>query len=175
MMGLSIVIVSWNTRALLSQCLASVYANPPGCEFDVWVVDNASADGSAAMVRERFPSVRVIDSGENLGFARGSNRGAMQFTGAHVLFLNPDTVVKPGALNAMVEFLQANRDVGVAGALLLNADGTPQRSCAAFPGILSEARMAWGLDRPRRWQVPPWRNRRAAPWHAWNGTSVMSC
>jgi N-acetylglucosaminyl-diphospho-decaprenol L-rhamnosyltransferase len=96
-MDLSVVIVNWNTRELLAQCLEAVYAHPPDCAFDVWVVDNASSDGSAAMVRERFPQVHLIENRENVGFARANNQAIRQSTGRYVLLLNSDAFVQPGA------------------------------------------------------------------------------
>src|SRR5262245_57402836 len=106
-MDLSIIIVSWNVRAYLAQCLASLFARPSPCSFEVWVVDNASTDGSLAMVRDWFPQVQTIQNDENVGFARANNQAARQSTGRYLLLLNPDTRVKPGALDRLVEFLDA--------------------------------------------------------------------
>jgi N-acetylglucosaminyl-diphospho-decaprenol L-rhamnosyltransferase len=143
---LAIIIVSWNVRGLLEACLTSVYeslrdSNLPG---EVWVVDNASTDGSAELVRKRFPQARLIANDENLGFAAANNQAlqAMGFTSAeshdlprYVLLLNPDTEVLGDALAAMVRFLDENPRAGVAGAKLLYPDGSLQHSAFAFPTL----------------------------------------
>lgn len=142
-MDLVIVTVSFNTRDLLDECLASALAGMErsGLEGDLWVVDNASADGSAAMVRQRFPSVRLIDSHENLGFAAGNNLALQAIaaeTGAsprHVLFLNPDTRIIGDALGEMVLSLDQSPGAGAAGARLVHGDGSFQHSAFAFPGL----------------------------------------
>jgi GT2 family glycosyltransferase len=146
-MELSIVIVNWNTRDLLTQCLDSIYAHPPDCEFAIWVVDNASSDGSAQMVGARFPNVRLIKNRENLGFARANNQALRASTGLYLLLLNPDTEVSANALTQLVKYLQNHPKVGIAGANLINADGTYQSSFASFPTLLSELLNATGLMR----------------------------
>lgn len=138
MVDLSIVIVNWNTRALLADCLDSVYAQAEGLVLEVFVVDNASADGSPAMVRERFPQVRLVANTANVGFAPANNQAIRQAVGRHVLLLNSDTVVHAGALRQMVAFLDAHPRCGVAGACLLNGDGSLQASWAQFPSLWSE-------------------------------------
>ncbi len=126
---LSIIVVNWNTRNLLAGCLASVMETAGDLDPEVWVVDNASSDGSAAMVRERFPQVRLIENVQNIGFARANNQALAQADGRYLLLLNSDTIVKPGALRALVEFMDAHPDAGAVGARLLNADGSLQPSC----------------------------------------------
>ena len=142
-MDLVVITVSYNTRDLLADCLESVLAGlqRSGLESQVWVVDNASLDGSAGMVRERFPSVRLAALDENVGFAAGNNVAleAMGFgagvTPRHVLFLNPDTRVVGDALGTMVRFLDSTPVAGAAGARLVHADGGFQHSAFAFPGL----------------------------------------
>ncbi len=126
MPDLAIVIVNWNTRQLLAECLNSLYAHPPACPFEVWVVDNASTDGSVDMVRQAFPEVHLVANAENLGFARANNQGIAASTGEYVLLLNSDTVTPPGALAALVGFLEEHPEAGAAGPRLLRPDGTPQ-------------------------------------------------
>jgi N-acetylglucosaminyl-diphospho-decaprenol L-rhamnosyltransferase len=126
---LSLVIVSWNTRELLAQCLASIEAGPPGVPCEVWVVDNASTDGSAALVRERFPQVRLVENGSNVGFAPANNQAIRQARGRYVVLLNSDTEVCEGALEALVAFMDLNPGAGGCGPRLLNADGSLQPSC----------------------------------------------
>lgn len=144
-MDLAVVVVSYNVRGLLSACLNSVLADleTSGLDAAVWVVDNASADGSAGLVRQQFPQVRLIASERNLGFAAGNNLAlrAMGFgrEGAslprHVLLLNPDTEVWAGALAAMVGFLDGEERAGACGAALVYPDGSFQHSAFAFPSL----------------------------------------
>ncbi|MAT99399.1 MAG: glycosyl transferase [Anaerolineaceae bacterium] len=145
-MKLSIVIVSWNTRDLLEACLNSVYAFPPDQPFEVWVVDNQSKDDTVAMVQEQFPQVELIASEENLGFAGGNNRAIPHCQGEYVLLLNPDTEVKPDALNALVAFMDAHPEAGAAGSRLLNGDGTLQPSCHPRPTLSREFWRMFYLD-----------------------------
>lgn len=141
-MDLSIVIINWNTRDLLAGCLRSIYETANDLAFEVFVVDNASADGSAAMVRERFPQVHLIENRENVGFARANNQAIQQATGRYVLLLNSDTEVKSGALAALLNFMEAHPQAGAAGPYLLNADGSLQPSC--YP-MLTPWREFWRL------------------------------
>lgn len=149
-MDLAIVTVSYNTRALLADCLESALCGleRSGLAGEVWVVDNASPDGSADMVRDRFPAVRLVAHDRNAGFAGGNNLalralGIVQGTEGpapgrlprHVLFLNPDTRVLDDALGVMVRFLDGAPRAGAAGARLVHADGSFQHSAFAFPGL----------------------------------------
>ena len=145
-MKLSIVIVSWNTWALLRECLDSVFAYSPRCEFDVWVVDNASSDDSAAMVRAQFPQVRLTENRDNVGFARANNQAIQESEGEYVLLLNSDTKVKPGALENLVAFMDSHSEAGAAGARLLNPDGTLQSSCYPAPTLSREVWRLFHLD-----------------------------
>jgi hypothetical protein len=145
-MQLSIILVSWNTRQLLADCLNSVYTHPPKDDFELLVVDNASHDGSAAMVRERFPQARLIQSNENVGFAQGNNLAVPLCIGKYVLLLNPDTVVKPDALDSLVRFMEAHPMAGAAGSRLLNPDETLQPSCHPAPTLSRELWRLFHLD-----------------------------
>ena len=144
-MDLSIIIVNWNTRDLLARCLESVW-NDVGTfkrsNIQTTVVDNASADGSATMVREQFPWVRLIENEENVGFARANNQAIRRSSAKYVLLLNSDTEVQPGALSALLGFMEAHPRAGAAGAHLLNADGTLQASCHP---MLTPGREFWRL------------------------------
>jgi len=104
-------------------------------ETEVIISDNASQDGTLAIIRAKFPSVKIIENKQNLGFGTANNRGFQHSKGQYVLFLNDDTLVKPGALAQMVSFMGANPDIGVVGPRLLNPDGTLQRSIVRIPSI----------------------------------------
>jgi N-acetylglucosaminyl-diphospho-decaprenol L-rhamnosyltransferase len=135
-MDLSVVIVSYNTRELLRGCLDSVLADLDSRANDeVIVVDNASADGSAEMIRDSFPQVRLLANSQNCGFAASNNQAIEQSTGQYVLLLNPDTVVRKGALEGLMAVLEERRDVGVTGPKLLFPDGGFQHSAFSFPTL----------------------------------------
>ena len=127
-MTLAILLLSWNTANLLADCLRSIPAGAVGLDYAIIVVDNASTDGSPDMVARDFPDVQLIRSPENLGFARGNNLGirAADPGTPYLLLLNSDTLVKPGALTALVRFMDAYPEAGAVGPRLLRPDGTPQ-------------------------------------------------
>jgi N-acetylglucosaminyl-diphospho-decaprenol L-rhamnosyltransferase len=141
-LDLGIVIVSYNVRDLLRDCLTSVFESRGDIRFQVCVVDNASLDGSADMVRTEFPAARLIES-ENLGYAAGNNRGLRAFglgqdapsaLPRYLLLLNPDTVLPPSALIDMLEFLDQHPQAGVAGPRLVRQDGSLDKACRrSFP------------------------------------------
>ena len=143
---LSIVIVSWNVRELLAACLASLPRGP-----QVIVVDNASSDGSAEMVRQQFPDVLLLANRENRGFTGGNNDGLKLAAGQLILFLNPDTVVDSDALPLLVDYLESHPTVGVVGPQLRYGDGRLQSSRRRFPS-LSTALME---STPLAWHWPP--------------------
>ncbi|MGN6811172.1 MAG: glycosyltransferase family 2 protein [Thermomicrobiales bacterium] len=132
---LSIAIVSWNTRDLLLRCLAALPDATSGLCVETIVVDNGSTDGTPEAVRARFPAARVIEPGRNLGFAGGNNRGLAAATGRMVCLLNPDTEPRPGALVALVAYLDTHPTVGAAGPRLLNPDGSEQAVGFRFPTL----------------------------------------
>lgn len=135
---LSVIIVSWNTCDLLTQAIESLHATYVGDDgLEIIVVDNASADDTAAVVRERYPRVRLIELGENLGFAGGNNRGIAEARSEFLLLLNSDTRVLPGALSQLMSYLRSHPKVGMVGPRLLNADGTTQSSRRRFPSLLT--------------------------------------
>jgi GT2 family glycosyltransferase len=140
---LSIVIVSWNTRELLARCLRSLDVDP---ETEIFVVDNASADGSAAMVQEQFPGVRLLVNPENLGFARACNQAIRCSSGRYILLLNPDTEVRPGAVAVLARCLASHPPVGAVGARIVNPDGSLQTSCFREPRLSRELWRLLHLD-----------------------------
>ncbi len=147
---LSIVIVSFNARQLLKECLASVYASleKSSLAAQVFVVDNASSDDSAVMVQQEFPQVRLLANQVNVGFAAANNQALRKIgfappltsnsqlpTPDYVLLLNPDTLVRGEALSLLAHFLAENPAVGAVGARLVHADGSFQHSAFAFPTL----------------------------------------
>lgn len=147
-MDVSICIVNWNTRDLLRHCLQSIRDRTSSVETEVIVVDNASADGSAEMVQTEFPTVKLIASAENLGFACGSNLAAASATGHYLLYLNPDTELVTNAIFGMWSFLDHNPGHGAVGCRLLNSDGSLQMTCASsFPTPRNELSSLLFLDR----------------------------
>ncbi len=129
----SVVLVSYNSSGFVGECLASLTEGLRDHTHEAILVDNASRDGSAEHVRQAFPWVRVIESGENAGFARANNLGLAQSRGRVLLLLNCDTVVAPGALDVLVRFLDANPRAGVAAPRLLNPDLSDQATARSFP------------------------------------------
>jgi N-acetylglucosaminyl-diphospho-decaprenol L-rhamnosyltransferase len=136
---LSIIIVSFNARADLEACLASLRQPPPATPHEIIVVDNASGDGSAEAAR-RWADVRVIESGGNLGFARASNVGIRASHGANLLLLNSDTIVPAGAIDGLLHELQRLEDVAVVGPRLVDADGRAELSFGPMIGPVNELR-----------------------------------
>lgn len=145
-MILSILIVSWNTRDLLAQCLTSIVAHPPDGGYEIIVVDNASTDGSAAMVRTRFPGIILFENTGNAGFAGANNQAIGCSRGRYLLLLNPDTVVEAGALAVLLDFMNTQTTAGAAGPRLLNADGSLQDSCHPAPTLFRELWRLFHLD-----------------------------
>jgi hypothetical protein len=151
-MDLSIIIVNWNTRDLLAQCLQSVYDTVQGLAFEVFVVDNASTDGSADMVRERFPDVRLIENAENVGFARANNQAIRESCGRHVLLVNSDVIILPGTVARLRQALDQNEGVAVAGVVPIGPDGSVQSYYGSFPTVLSEIfGISWLQDFTKPW------------------------
>lgn len=160
MCDLSVIVVSWNTRELLRDCLAAVPAGCGDLSHEILVADNASADGSADMVRDEFPAVRLIETGANLGFARANNRALAEARGRHLLLLNPDTVCEPGALAALSAFLDDTPGAGACGPTLVDADGRPTLSWGEAPR--PSHHLLSIVDPGRRWLPADLRERAAA-------------
>lgn len=132
-MKFSVIIVSWNVRQDIINCLGSIYDYQSSRPFEVIIIDNASSDGSTQEIREKFPSVTCVSNNKNYGFAMANNQGIKLAKGEYLLFLNPDTIVHPGALDYLIDFMDDNKDVGACGPKLLNEDGSTQRSTREFP------------------------------------------
>ncbi len=136
MTDISVVVVNWNASEDLRACLLSLFAAPaPAASFDVWVVDNASTDGSVQMVREQFPNARLIANDANLGFSKANNQALRETTSRYALLLNSDAVIHPGALDALMQWADAHPKAGILGPKVLNPDGSLQLSCRRFPSL----------------------------------------
>lgn len=151
----SVVIVSWNTRRLTSDCLASLPAAAGPLRWEAWVVDNASTDGSPEAIRTEFPDVHLIANAVNLGFAAANNLAIRASRGRYVLLLNSDTVMAPGSLAALVQFAEARPALGVAGPMLLNPDGSFQSGPIPFPSLWTEGLSTTGLGKRLRFAGYP--------------------
>lgn len=135
---LSIVIVTWNNEHEIADCLQSIRDHADGLECEVWVVDNASRDGTCGLIREQFPEARLIANPDNRGFPAANNQALERATGRYTLILNPDTILHPGTLRACVDYLEAHEETGAVGCRLIYADGETQYDCARrFPDLLT--------------------------------------
>jgi Predicted glycosyltransferases len=144
---LSIVVVSYNTREMTRECLASVFANAGSLALQVIVVDNDSRDGSVEMIRAEFPQVELIANDQNRGFAAANNQGFRLARGEFVLLLNSDTVVLGDVLSASVRYMREHPRAGAFGCRVLNTDRTTQPTCSGYPTLGRLALQASGLDR----------------------------
>lgn len=143
----SVVIVSWNTRALTCACLASLPQAAGRCTWDAWVVDNASTDGSVEAIGEEAPGVHVIANATNVGFAAANNQGIRASAGRYVLLLNSDTVMAPESLQGLVEFADRHPKAGVVGPMLVNPDSSFQSGPSPFPSLWTETLSVTGIGR----------------------------
>lgn len=134
---LTISIVSYNTKEFLRECLNSIEAASIKSSYEVWVVDNASSDGSGEMVCTSFPWVRLVRNSENKGFGGAHNQVLRESESPYILVLNPDIVVSAGSVDAMIGLMANNSEVGALGCKLLNEDGSLQASCRRFPTALT--------------------------------------
>lgn len=171
-MKLSTVICNYNTRDKLARALESLQQQAAGLAHEIIVADNASNDGSAAMVRARFPDVRLFETGANLWFSGGNNVGIRAAQGAYVLILNPDTVILPGALDTLIAYLDAHPAVGAVTSRMIWDDGRLQMNGSRFPafGDLLLAYSGVGV------LFPGWRERRRRRmWYAdWDRESTRA-
>ena len=131
----SVIIVSYNTRQLTLECLRSVFAETTEIPFEVFVVDNASSDGTVSAIASEFPSVVVIENTENRGFAAANNQAIRRASGHHLLLLNSDTVVLERAIEKAHAYMRRNPDIGVLGCRCESSDGRFQSSYFRFQGL----------------------------------------
>lgn len=147
----SVVIVTWNTRELTAHCIATLKETLEDLPAEIIVVDNASADGSAEYIAAEHPDVCLVRSPENLGFARGNNLGFRYAHGEYLVLLNSDTVVLPGAVQRLVEYLDAHRGVSAVGGQHLDGEGNFLPTGLMFPTLWSDLSVAIGLNKFGPW------------------------
>jgi GT2 family glycosyltransferase len=147
MKSISVIIVSWNARDYLRDCLNSIYQTGASCVQEVIVVDNASKDGSPEMVAEGFPEVTLIRAGENLGFARANNLAMKRAKGSMFALVNSDVIIHPGCLETLAAFLDQHNNVGLVGPRVIGGDGNLQRTCRRVPTIWKTVCRVLALDR----------------------------
>jgi GT2 family glycosyltransferase len=138
MVDLTIVIVNYNTASYTSQCIDSIYNNVPQVSFEIALVDNASLDNSADLLEKKYPNVILVRSQKNLGIAGGNNLGIRAGSGKFVLLLNNDTIVLPGSIDCVINFLENHPEAGGVGGTLLNPDGSYQAGPNNFPNLVDE-------------------------------------
>ena len=134
-MMLTIGIVNYYTENHILRCLNSIYKNPPKYPFVVYIVDNGSKKKKIIKIKEEFPDVKIIKNIRNVGFSRACNQIYFRSKSKYILYINPDTELEKNAVDNLTDFMEKHPDAGVAGARLLNFDGTLQLSCRRFPTI----------------------------------------
>jgi len=154
MKPISVIIVSWNARDYLRNCLNSIRQTGATCVQEVIVVDNASKDGSPEMVLEEFPEVDLIHAGENLGFARANNLAMKKAVGSIFALVNSDVIVHPGCLEKLAAFLDQHSNVGLIGPRVTGGDGKLQKTCRRLPTIWNTLCRVLAVDRVfPHWQL----------------------
>ncbi|MBX4188053.1 MAG: glycosyltransferase family 2 protein [Candidatus Doudnabacteria bacterium] len=147
-MDLSVIILSYNTKQLLKDCLNSVLASDSKYRTEIFVPDNGSTDGSIEMVRSEFPQVKLIENGSNFGFAKGNNVAIRQATGRHIMLLNSDTVVKPDTFSKMIEKADSDPGIGALGPKILLRNGELDPACRRkFPNPANAFLRLFGLKK----------------------------
>lgn len=131
----SIIIVSWKVKELLKKCLESIESSRGGLDLEIFVVDNASNDGTVEMMKQNFSEIKLIASDKNLGFAKANNLALKQATGEYVLLLNPDTEINSETLPKSIEFMKGHPKCGALGPKMIYPDGKQQPSVRRFPTI----------------------------------------
>ncbi|HWR73339.1 MAG TPA: glycosyltransferase family 2 protein [Nitrospirota bacterium] len=138
MYDLSFIIINWNTRQMLLDCIASIEQHASNLRHEIIVIDNASTDKSVEAVCHSYPRVEVIQNSHNLGFAKANNLGIKRMKGTYAVLLNSDTLVMAGAVEKLLAFMNTTPRAGICGPQLLNADGSYQKSYDRFPTLVSE-------------------------------------
>lgn len=145
MLNLAIIIINFNTEELTLKCLDSIFKNKPKCEFDIWVVDNNSTDGSVKSIKKHFPKINLIESKVNLGFAGGNNLVLKEVEAKYYLLLNSDTLIKSGSLDNLVNFAE-HSDYGICSCKLTFPDGAFQPNVGELPTSIPAFLWLSGLD-----------------------------
>jgi hypothetical protein len=143
---LSVIIVSYNTKDILCNCLQALFEHSKGVDMEVVVVDNDSRDGSAAMVRNEFPSVRLIENQVNTGFAAANNQAYALSRGKYIILLNPDAYLKHGSIAGAVEFMERTPGCGLCGGKIISPQGRLEPSARRFPSISSKLLTLSGIS-----------------------------
>jgi len=143
---LTISIVNYNSKRLILNCLESIHANSNGLDTEVYVVDNKSTDGSVEATQKLYPKAKLILNKDNRGFAKANNQVLRIADSCYCLITNPDVIFLPGALRAMVNFMDSHQDAGAVGCKVLNIDRTPQYSCRRYPAFLTILLRGMGIE-----------------------------
>lgn len=143
----SIIIISWNTMEITCDCLRSIYELTKDVDFEVIVVDNGSTDDSCEVVEEEFPQVKLIKNGKNLGFSKANNIGIKVSTGRYLFLVNSDIIILDACVKKMIQFMDKNPHVGMAGPRILNPDMSLQPTCKHYPSLWNNFCQALGLNR----------------------------
>jgi len=146
-MDISVVIVNWNTKAFVLDCIQSIRSRSQGLQIEIIVVDNASQDGSPEAIRQQFPEVHLVENSTNCGFARGNNIGMARARGRYVCLVNSDCVVLDGCFQRLHRYMEDHADVGIVGPKLLWKDRTLQLSCRKLPSLWNALCPALGLTK----------------------------
>ncbi len=146
MSQISVIIVSWNARNYLRDCLTSIREAGGSLVREIIVVDNASSDGSPDMVAAEFPEVKLIPAGANLGFARANNLGIKQASGSFLALVNSDVIVHPGCFEQLTRILESRKEVGLVGPRITGGDGRLQLTCRRLPSFWNLTCRALALD-----------------------------
>jgi GT2 family glycosyltransferase len=137
--AVSVIIVNWDTKKLIQNCLDSVYRTMGNIAFEIIVVDNASSDGSLSLLEKKYPQVIKISNQKNKGFAAANNQAFAIMKGKYALLLNTDALLTPNAVNKLWTFCEQHQEAAIVCGQLLHADGSKQNSVAAFPSLLTLA------------------------------------
>jgi GT2 family glycosyltransferase len=144
---ISIVIVSWNAKKYLTDCVESLLSQESSRTMEIIVVDNASTDGSPEVIMERFPEVILIQNEKNLGFAKANNIGINRSTGKYICLINSDIKILNGCILKLYYFMEENSPAGIIGPKILNSDLSSQSSCRRFPSLWNNFCSAFGLNK----------------------------
>lgn len=145
-MSLSIIIVNWNAKKYISECLQSIIHQKTNHEIEIIVVENASSDGSQELIRKRFPNVKLICNKENLGFAKANNIGIKNSSGKYIALINSDVKVLDGCIDQMLVYMNKHPEIGMLGPQIVDSNGKVQRSYMGFPTIWNTVCRAMALD-----------------------------